>query len=348
MKKIFLILLALAIICCGCKEEDKQDAKVLPIPVKVRKVERTVLTNTIRVTGTIQPREKAGLSFKVPGRIGDILVDEGDRVKQGDVVAFLEPDDYELNVKMAEAQVKALAPEYNRQQTLLKDKAITQADFEKFEAQYKVATYKLELAENNLADCQLKAPFDGEIALRQADPGEMAAPDRVIVLLMDMDGVEAEIGVPDLDINRFKLGEDVAFTMSVFPGQKFSGKVVLIGSMPDPVSRTYRVRVNLPNPEGMLKAGMIVTMNFNVKNGNSRLAGVPLSAILHSVETGPYVFVAKDGKAVKKDIVLGPMYPRLVGVEKGLDDGDMLIIEGQHYVRDGQAINVLNQTAQAG
>ncbi len=348
MKKVFLLLLVFSLLCYGCKESEKEDAQVLPIPVKVRKIETSVLTNTIRLTGTIRPREKAGLSFKVPGRIADILVDEGDRIGKGDVVALLEANDYELNVKMAEAQVKALAPEYQRQRSLLKDKAITQAEFEQFEAQYKVATYKLNLARNNLKDCQLKAPFDGEIARRQADSGELAAPDRVIVLLMDMSGVEAEIGVPDLDINRFKLGEEVAFTMSAFPEKKFTGKVVLIGSMPDPVSRTYRVRVSLPNPGGLLKAGMIVTMNFKIKNGGKKLAGAPLSAILHSVDAGPYVFVVKDGKAVKKDIVLGPMFQKLVGVESGLEDGDMLIVEGQHYVRPGQQIKIMNQTTQAG
>lgn len=348
MKKILLLMLVLPVLSFGCKEDRKADIEVLPIPVKVRQVETTVLTNTIRLTGTIQPREKAGLSFKVPGRIASILVDEGDRVGQGDVVALLETSDYELNVKMADAQVKALAPEYQRQRSLLKDKAITQADFEQFEAQYKVATYKLDLAENNLADCRLKAPFDGEIARRQADPGEMAGPERVIVALMDMSGVEAEIGVPDMDINRFSLGEEVSFTMSAFPGKRFNGKVVLIGSMPDPVSRTYRVRVSLPNPDGLLKAGMIVTMMFDVGANGRKLAGAPLSAILHSVESGPYVFVADHGRAVKRDIVLGPMYQKLVGVEKGLDDGDLLIIEGQHYVRDGQTINIMNTAAQAG
>jgi len=349
MKRLIFLLLVSSVLCCGCGEKNKEEvATVLPIPVKVREVERTVLSNTIRLTGTIQPREKAGLSFKVPGRIEAIQVDEGDRVKKGDVVALLETSDYELNVKMAEAQVKALAPEYLRQQSLLQDKAITQADFEQFEAQYKVATYRLNLARNNLEDCKLKAPIGGEIARRQADPGELAAPDRVIVLLMDMSRVEAEIGVPDLDIGRFALDEEVSFTMNAFPDQKFTGKVVLIGSMPDPVSRTYRVRVSLANPEGMLKAGMIVTINFDVKNEGRKLVGAPLSAILHSVETGPYVFVVRDGKAIRKDIVLGPMYQKLVGVEKGLEDGDVLIVEGQHYVRDSLDIRVMNQTAQAG
>lgn len=294
MKKLFLLLLVFLLLCGGCKKSETEETQVLPIPVKVRKIEKSVLTNTIRLTGTIRPQKKAGLSFKVPGRIADILVDEGDRVGKGDVVALLEPDDYELNVKMAEAQVKALAPEYQRHQSLLKDKAITQSDFEQFEARYKVAVYKLDLARNNLDDCRLKAPFDGEIARRQADPGELAAPDRVIVLLMDMSGVEAEIGVPDLDINRFKLGEEVTFTMSAFPEEQFTGKVVLIGSMPDPVSRTYRVRVSLPNPDGMLKAGMIVTMNFDIRNNGKKLAGAPLFAILHSVESGPFVLDRKS------------------------------------------------------
>jgi RND family efflux transporter MFP subunit len=160
--------------------------------------------------------------------------------------------------------------------------------------------------------------------------------------------VEADIGVPDLDINRFKLGEEVAFTMSAFPEKTFTGKVVLIGSMPDPVSRTYRVRVSLANPGGLLKAGMIVTMNFKIKNEGKKLADAPLSAILHSADAGPFVFVVKDGKAVRKDIVLGPMFQKRVGVESGLEDGDLLIVEGQHYVRPGQQIKILNQTSQAG
>jgi membrane fusion protein (multidrug efflux system) len=337
---IFPVIISLLFLI-SCQKSSPEQTSLNPIPIKVRQVEEEIASRLIRLTGTIMPYEKAGLSFKVPGRIESIHVDDGDRVEKGELLAELETGDYELGVKMAQAQVKALEPEFDRQKTLLADGAITQANFEKFEAQYKVATYQLDLARRRLDDCLMFAPFKGEIALKKADQGELTAPERMVLLLINMDQAEAEIGVSDIDVHYFELGKKVVLTINAIQDEILSGKVVHIGSMPDPISRTYKVRIRLPNEKGLLKAGMIVTINICLKDCDEAFIGVPLSAVLHSPEIGPYVFVIEGDKAIPQDIELGRMMAREIEVLQGLYGGELLVVRGQHYLKKGSMVRVI-------
>lgn len=339
---IGLILIGFIIMVGGCRQKSSEEQAAVPIPVKVREVMPVVQRDSIRLSGTIRPLEQAGLSFKVPGRIKAIHVDEGDRVTKGMRLAELEPDDYELRVRIAEAQLKALEPEYRRMQTLLADNAVTQADYDQLEAQYRVADCQMDLARMRLADCVLYAPIAGEVAEKKADKGEMASPERVVLILINLAEVEAEAGVPDIDIHRFTMGDEVSVSLSALPDVCLTGKVVRIGSMPDPVSRTYTVRIRLPNRQGRLKAGMIVTLEVLPDREGKEVVGAPLAAVLHSPESGPYVFIAgHTGRAVFRPVRLGRMMARNIEILEGVSPGDRLIVSGQHYVRDGSSIFII-------
>jgi RND family efflux transporter MFP subunit len=202
----------------------------------------------------------------------------------------------------------------------------------------------IRMAQVHLDETRITAPFSGFISQRNLDVGaavsnQAAATSNAsigILMLQDIDPVKVQLEVPERDIARVRVGNEVRLTADAYPGQRFSGKVARVVHALDPRTRTMGVEIDIPNPDYLLKPGMYARVELVLEVRPDALL-VPLE-VLTGVEGRPSVLVVRDGKVATVPVVLGPTDGPEVQVVKGLTPDAQVILQGKDLVRDGMAV----------
>ncbi len=342
----------------------------------------------------VSPDNPSNAAFLVAGKVIRVVPREGDFVRQGQILAVIDPTDYQLALNAAEAQAasakavlqKAESPvrpelleqariafgraqdEYQRMKLLYDSKSLPPNDFHKFQAAYEGARQQYEeartggqkedraqaravfqqatagvrIAEKRLADTTLRAPIDGFVAARQVEVGDMASPGRPVFQLVRLDPVEVSVGVPETDIHLVRSGQKAGIQVPALPGERFEGTVRVINVAADPSTRTYMVRIQVPNPRHTLRLGMVAEVQIR----SDRMLDVmtlPGEAVVRDPQGAPIVFLYfPDQKRVySKRVEVGTVYGREVQVKGGLTGTESVVVGGQDRLRDGMAASVV-------
>jgi len=302
--------------------------------------------------GEIRARYEPELGFRIGGKISQRLVDVGDRVSEGTVLAKLDTDDVSLKLdavraQMASAQAdhKLASSELERYRELMERNVISRSQFDSFESRYDASVAQLRQARANLkvarnqADyASLKAPRDGVIAQRLAEAGQVvAAGQAVFVLAIDGDR-EVRIDLPEQDVGRFKIGMPVAIELWSRPGEVFEGKIRELSPAADPRSRTFEARVAFENATVGADLGQSARV-FVSGAANADVLSIPLSA-LTAEEGDTYVWVVNpDALTLEKTPVeVGPYQEQVVPVLRGLTSQDWIVTAGTQLLREGQRV----------
>jgi RND family efflux transporter MFP subunit len=199
------------------------------------------------------------------------------------------------------------------------------------------------LAQRQLEKATLKAPFNGRIEHRLADPGAYVNVFPMggvpIVHLVNLEDVDAVISVPESMLDRFASGNDVEIVSAVNAKLRGTGRVIHVGQVADRDSGTYPVRVRVANPEGRFAGGMIVVANSRAPAARDSIR-IPVTAIRRAYGQSPYVLlVSKNGsQIVERPVELGPITANDVEIENGLSGGELLVVRGQHLVVAGDRV----------
>lgn len=307
--------------------------------------------------GEIRAREESPLSFRVGGSLARRLVDAGDVVKRGDLLAELDPGDLRLQAQAAQAQLSAAEAELARasadraryaklaQQQLVSRSALDaqHAAHAAAAGQARAARAQLDVARNQAAYSQLRAPRDGVIASRSAEAGQTVAAGQSIFILAGDSGREVAIGLPESRIREFSVGQPVAVELWNAPGQRLPGTIREIAAAADPQSRTYAARVALTGAAAAavdLGQSARVYMLDNGRPGNGRQAAlqVPLSAIQRGANGATAVWVVDPStrKLHLTPVRLGPFAADSAPLLSGLDAQAWIVSAGGHLLREGQ------------
>jgi len=360
ISKIFaLVLAAFFLFACTAKVEEEGSGEVArgAAPVKVTDVKRQQISEKIYYTGLIEAREKIIITPEVSGKIAKINVEEGDRVKKGDVLAELDTRTVRLQLQQAEAGMAVAQANYNdaqrnmeRMERLRDENAVSEQQYEKVklafesaEAQLKQSKAALDLAEHSLDVSIMTAPFSGVIASKNAEVGDIINPMMGggystaggVLTLVDFSAVKINIQVSLGDVVRIKKGQKASLKVTAFPDKVFLGKVTVVNMAADSASKKFGVEVQIANPDLLLRPNVFGEVVLEVSTHEGALV-IPQSAVL---EAG-YVFVAEDGRAIKKKIVIGLQNTTLLEVLQGLDEGESVIVEGNYGLEDGTEIEV--------
>ena len=304
-----------------------------PVPVVTASVAPTEFLDSVTSLGTAQANESVDISAKVSERITAIHFTEGAKVKAGTLLVELSGDEQlaalaEARVNLAEAQRK-----YQR----LKDtpKATARTSIEESESLVRAAEAQVAVAEARVADRRISAPFSGVLGLRQVSVGDLVSPGALITTLDDLSIIKLYFSVPETFLAGIKPGQTVEARSDAYPDTPFTGKVSVVSPRIDPVTRAVAVRAELPNPDGKLKPGLLMTVTL-IKNRTASLA-VPESALV-PLKDKQYVFVVDAGKVKRVEIDIGRRIPGKVEVLSGLSEGQIVVSEGTLRLRDGSAI----------
>lgn len=338
--------LTLSLAACG----DGKPVAEAPRPVLVAQPSGAI--NAVSAyAGEVRAREESPLSFRVAGKLVERKVDVGAHVAAGQVLAVLDPGDLDAQARAAQAQYAAAEAEYARARAdqvrfaqLSRDQLVSRSAQDAQDAAAKAAQGQLnsaranlEVAKNQSAYTQLRAPSAGVIASRNAEAGQVVAAGQQVFALAADGAREIAFAVPEGAIATFKPGQEVLIELWSQAGKRWPGRVREVSPAADPASRTYAARVTVDAPDGTLELGQSARI-YQADAAASGLS-VPLAAVQRT-GNGTAVFVADIGTGIVKlkPIVVGPYGQDRVPVSKGLGANDWVVTAGGHLLRDGQKV----------
>lgn len=350
------VLLPAVLFAAGCRRAAPAPAAPEPVPVRVRTLAPVRRPDTVAVSGQIvSPAAPAQVAFLVGGRVVTVGPREGDLVRAGQVLATLDAESYALGVDAAAAQAGAAriaaeraADEYARMKQLYESKSLAPNDFLKFEAardatrrQAEQAQAAEKLARKNLADATLVAPRAGFVARRAVEPGDMAAPGRPVFEIVQLDPVEVSVGIPEKDVERVRAGGAARVVVPALAGAAFEGTVRVVNVAAEPATRSFMVRVGVPNPEHRLRIGMIAELEVRGAKERDVLV-VPADAIVKDAQgaTLVYVYFPDQEKAWARRVEPGAVLGDAIEIRSGLAAGEAIVVAGQQRLADGVPVAV--------
>ncbi|WP_251423695.1 efflux RND transporter periplasmic adaptor subunit [Veillonella agrestimuris] len=331
---------------CGSEEPTKD----ISIKVRTITVGDVASTANANYAGTVHNRTETNLAFQVGGRIINKYVTVGDTVEAGQVLAQINNIDTINQVVNAEGAVSAAQSAYelalvnaNRYRQLYAEQAISKLQLDQMENQLRAAEAQLQQAQAslNLSSNQnnyttLVAPESGIMTAFNIEVGQVVAAGQNIGTLAAGNEPEAVIALPEQELSSVQVGTDATVTFWALPDVSVQGVVREISPVPDPVARTYTVKISLLNPPPSVQLGM--TTNVILKHPSSQTISIPLTALIKDNTGNPAVYIIKDGKAHVTPIQTGDFGDNSIVVTSGLSQGDIVITAGTQQLQEGTAV----------
>jgi membrane fusion protein, multidrug efflux system len=335
--------LLLAPAACGPGEsrEVERNGASTPIAVRAAPVTDTVLARPIVGDGTVAPKDAIALSFKAGGVVARIMVDPGDPVRRGQLLASLDLKEIDAGLSKARSAVRKAERDLARTQRLYLDSVATQAQWEDSETAAEQARADWNAAAFNRRYAVIVAPSDGTILQRSAEPGENVSPGApVLVLGSRARGNVVQVGLADRDVVSLRKGDPAAVRFDAFPGESFPGKVNEIAAAADAGTGTYQVEIALDDG-GRLTAGLVGRVEIRPSRGAPATL-VPVEAILEADgdEATVYVLSPDRSRAERRRVTVAFLNGSQVAVAKGLEDAGAVVTDGAAYLDDGSAVRV--------
>ncbi len=358
MKKTMLIVLLFALVlmagCSGDKSEtDGEEKARQAVAVSTAVIERGDLLRSLDYKGTVIPWRQANITPDVSGRVARIYKQPGDRVERGDLLAELDLVQIDLQLQQARAALAVASAsrtdaemQEKRLAALLEKDAVARMQHEKAQlaleaarTQYMSAQANLEMLNYIKSNSKMRAPFSGVITRRSLEEGDMINPAMGaglgVLTLMDMSRVKVLIDVPAHEIEEIQIGQLCLVTVASLPRESFPGRVLSRNLAADPVSKSFRVEIEIENPELRIKPGVFADVAVETMK-RSEVLLLPLKALL----AGDQVFLYDRGTARKTAVKTGERNRDYVEVLSGLDPGTRVLVSGNFDLRDGSAVRI--------
>lgn len=312
--------------------------------VETAVAERRLLARSVEAVGTTRARRSVQIVPLAPGRVVAVHFRSGERVAADDVLVEFDSDIERANLAEAEAILAEKHQAVERARQLQASSAIARAALEQVVAQAAAAEASLDRARRHLADRTIRAPFAGVVGLTDVDAGARIEEGEAVARIDDLSEVEIEFSLPETLFAEIGAGQPVSARSAAFPRRDFTGRVSAIDTRIDDVSRSFRVRAVIPNPEGALPAGMFMFLTLVLSEDEA--VTVPEEAVIvQAAET--FVFVVDGGRAERRVVTTGQRQEGQIAILAGLAEGEMVITRGTQSLRDGAAVRVLNEPATA-
>jgi len=307
--------------------------------VLVQPAQLVEFTDSVQALGTTHANESVSVTAKVTETVSRVSFEDGDLVKKGDVLVELTNAEELAQLDEDRATYEEARKQLERIKDLVSRGATAQTQLDTQQSLVEQAKARMDADQVRLADRLIRAPFSGRLGLRQVSVGTLVTPGTVITTLDDIDTLKVDFTVPEVYLDTIKEGQQVLAQTSAFPDRQFEGKVAVVDTRIDPVTRSAKVRALIPNQDHDLRPGMLLTIN--VTRSRDQVLAVPETAV-SDLGSHSYLFVlTKDNHARQREVKLGRRKPGYVEIVSGLDLGEPVIIEHPDTLRDGEVVRVI-------
>ncbi|AVJ56944.1 efflux transporter periplasmic adaptor subunit [Idiomarina sp. OT37-5b] len=336
---IVLVLMALAIYFFGFPPQQQEQERQQPsVPVRVQVAELSEFRDVIQALGTAQANETVAITAQTQDVVEKIYFESGDFVEQGQLMAELNARKEVARVQQLKFSLGEAQRQLDRLTELRRGNAASQQQLEEQQVAVNGLQAELEVAEATLAEMKIYAPFSGRVGIREVSPGALVAPGDVFTTLDDISPIKVDFSVPERYFASLAVNQEVIARNSAYPGQQFSGRISSIDSRVDPVTRSVRVRAQLPNDGDLLRPGMLLEITLLRSIDETLL--LPEKAVM-PIQSRQYVFkLTPDGRAQRVEVTIGRRKPGIVEITDGVKPGDQVIVEGLVRLRDGVPVDV--------
>ncbi|MGB0132486.1 efflux RND transporter periplasmic adaptor subunit [Dokdonella sp.] len=336
-KAILVAISLLALAACSGPESGGGAKSPMPaVPVTTTIVETVTWVDSFEAVGTTKARESITLTAKITETVRKVNFRDGQHVDAGDVLVEMTSGQQVAALAEAQANYKDAERLMQRNDDLVGKGTVSQQVADTARATQESSKARVAFLRAQLSDRVVTAPFSGVLGLRQVSVGALVTPGTVITTLDNIDTITLDFSMPERFLAALSPGLDVQATSVAYPGRSFDGAIVSVDSRVDPVTRAILVRAEIPNEDGALRAGMLLTVR--VLRPEREVLAVP-EITIEQIGTDSFVYVVDTTGKVKREIVtLGARKGGMVEVLDGLEAGTRIVRDGTVKLRDGSMI----------
>lgn len=347
---LFLLIALIVVLFFAIKKESASIAASKAAALSIEKppvntvtllLSPSTIQDRINLPGSIKSWTDLELLAKISGSITEVMVTEGDNVKQGDLLARIEEADYRIALDRARAAYKFAKAEFERDSSIYAKGMISTAELDTRKTSVQTSKADMEHAELQYSRCNIIAPMDGVIKQLDAKIGLRLAVGDPVAQILKIDKLKAVVGIPESDVNAIRQLDTVDLTIQALDGEIIRAKKHFISPSPETVARLYEMELEIDNADGRILPGMFVRADIIKKKVNNAIA-IPFYSVI-SRNDEQYVFVEKDGVVEKRNVQLGIMEEWMVEITEGIAEGENLVIEGHRDVENKQQVRVIKK-----
>ncbi len=325
-------------------------------PIKILKIGDLSDTRSLEYPGIIESARHARMACEVPGRMIEFPVVEGDRLKEGDLIARLDPRDYQETLDKQKANAEYMRAELDRREELYQAGVDSKQLLDKAQKNYDVAMASVAQAEKSLEDTQLRAPFDGVVAVKLVKDFRNVQAKEQVVVFEDNSYLKIAISLPEIDYVRLTPGLsleernsklDLQVVFSSLPDRKFPARITDAANTADPITRTFRVTLSFRRPTDVaVTSGMTARVVVSARNRSHTASGgflIPVQATRSDESGNSFVWILDPASMAvdRSPVKLGEVSGSMIQVIEGLDIGDEVAISGVAQLREGMRVRRL-------
>jgi RND family efflux transporter MFP subunit len=347
---LFSLVPLLMSLGCGKNETKVPEEKVMN--VKIWTAEQKSLRPFVETIGTLKANEEVIVSSEVDGIVKNLRVNEGSPVSKGMALIELNETDYRLDVNRADAALRqadaSLANaklEYERKAALYKEELVTKQQFEDISARLALAEGELDrskaslsLAKEKLAKTKIYSPLAGVVREKRLTAGDYVRNGSQLLWIVQSDPIKLSFTVPEKDVGKLKIGQDVMFKIDTYPNTEFKGRLSTIYPSLEEKTRTLQVEALVPNHDNRLKPGLFAKVTLYTGQAKD-IVVVPITAVLYE-DSRVKVFIADGDRAKERTVKIGTKYGEFLEIVEGLQKGETIVVVGQNNLAEGVKINV--------
>ncbi len=344
-RKILFLSVVLALGGCdsgnaeGEPKGDDEKEETPPVPVVVRLASRGDVFATYTGTASLESDQEALVVAKVTGEVKQLLVEEGDRVRAGKVMARLDGDRLRLELKRSEANLRKLRQEYDRNVELHEKGLVSVGAFEGLKYELDAMMAANNLARLELSYTEIVAPIDGLVSERFIKVGNTISVNDPVFQITDMDPLLAYLFVPEREFRKLRVGQEAQVALDAIPGTVFSASIDRISPVVDPQTGTFKVTLAIYDDSARLKPGMFGRFRI-VYDAHIDVVMIPRVAVIED-DTRQSVFIVNDGVAHRRIIRTGYSREDQIEIVEGLTGDETVIIIGQNGLKEDAAVDVV-------
>jgi len=350
MKKVIYIVVGIAVIgliayiLTNNKKKNEAETATISktndaVAVRIDTVKNAVPNLDYVANGTFAPSQELSFPAENSGRVVKVLVDEGDKVRIGQVLAVIKGDQLSIELSNNQASYQNALTNSQRYENAYKTGGVTKQQLDQAKLDLVNAKARLDQAKINYGDASIKASINGIVNKRNIEPGSVVAPGTELFELVNVSTLKLKVNVDEQHVASLKVGNTINVKASVYPDKEFTGKITFIAPKADG-SLNFPVEIEVTNnPDNELKAGMYGTATFGSNTAQKvPVKTIPRTAFVGGV-AGNQVFVVKDSIVRMVKIVSGRIFGDNVEVLEGLNNGEIVVTSGQINLTDGTKVN---------
>ena len=309
------------------------------IPVKAEPVEVRDMVAYVETHARLEAERTVAVMGRATGLVEELLAEEGDRVRTGQVLARLEKEQLQLQLQQAQVSLEQVRSTYDRVAALQASKMVSEAEFEAARHQLANAQVRLQEVQLDLDYAEIRAPIPGVVMSRSVELGDLVRGNQELYTIADLEPLLARIHIPEKRIQQIREGQEARLIIESLANSDFTGRIRMISPGVDPESGTVKVTLEIRDRSGKLKPGMFATVRI-ITDRHADALVIPKKALIIETDDDD-VFVVEDGKAIRTRVELGFVEGDAVEILSGLQPGQRVITMGHDGLKEGAVVRAI-------